>query len=264
MRVSREGRPLPKILHGHHEAIFDQLPGSVLANLRRPRSENALVWNLIYPLERTGLDLRELLALRPLWGTPRLEADSESVTPYYWGFDRQGRRLSRLDDTLDTIDGPGPQTEIDLLLVGRDDLVAVEAKRSGRLGRCARYDQGVCPAHHPAVAEQPGCRYWEEPSARFDHSLHFPEPARAEGAPPCHRHYQLARTLRVGETLAELLGLNLHLWLMTPRSHWRRLEGDWIAFSERIKDPGQWRRLRALAWEDVAGLRGQSSSSRWR
>ncbi len=256
MKVSRQGRPLPRILAGHHEAIFDRLPGNVLENLRRARSENALVWNLIYPMEQAGIELQELLALRPLWGTAGLDEDPDQLTPYYWGFDREGRRLGALGRVLKRVDGAGPRTEIDLLLVGSENLIVVEAKRGSRLGRCARYDQGVCPCHHRAVDERPSCRYWEEPVARFDRSLRLPVPDSVEGAPPCHRHYQLARTLIVGEALAGELGRRLHLWLLTPRGHWRRLQADWLDFTERIREADVWRRLRVLAWEDVAKLRG--------
>ena len=70
-------------------------------------------------------------------------------------------------------------------------------------------------------------------------------------SPACNRHYQLAHTLIIGHKLADLLGREFHLWVFTPRSHWSRLEKDWLDFSERVKDDSLWRRLRVIAWEDI-------------
>lgn len=253
MKTSANGRPLPKILFGHHEAIFDRLPGNVLDNLRRARSENALLWNLVYPRARPSLELEALLARRPLWGTPSLAIGPDQLHAYYWGYDRTGKRLRRLDRVLGQVDGRGQQTEIDLILLGRKNLVVVEAKASSGLGRCSRFDRGVCPEVHRGQTEV-GCRYWRELTARFDSVLEITGPPGEGDRPFCGRHYQLARTLLVGARLAETLHRRLHMWLITPRSRWPRLESDWLQFADRVKDPGLWRRLRVLAWEEIVQL----------
>lgn len=250
MKVSAAGRPLPGILAGHDEPIFDALPGSVLANLRRPNSENALVWNLVYPLAQPDLSLADLLAIRPLWGTVGLTAPrDDELRPYYWGYDVMGQRLDGLEAAVAVVDGEGPNTEIDLVLVGSGTLIAVEAKRGGGFGRCSRYAARECPEIHAAAST---CRYWDQPAARFAGMLELGErPAPGDERPPCDRHYQLARTLLVGRELARREGLDFHLWAIVPRSGWRRLERTWLDFADRVREQAQWRRLRVLAWEDL-------------
>lgn len=253
MKISSNGRPLPKIAFGHHEPIFDRLPGSVIQNLRRARSENALLWNLIYPRAKPSLDLQSLLELRPLWGTPSLAVGPDRLRPYYWGYDRAGKRLRRLDQVLGQVDGRGQQTEVDLILLGRTNLIVVEAKATSGFGRCSRFQRGVCPEVHQGE-QSAGCRYWREPAARFDRVLAIEGPPEEGDRPFCHHHYQLARTLLVGERLARSIHRRLHMWLITPRRNWRRLEPDWLSFAEQVRDPGLWRRMRVLAWEQVALL----------
>src|SRR4030042_670315 len=109
--------PTPRsILAGQDEGIFRVLPQTVIDNLRRPASENALVWNLLYPQARPTLSLRSLLSLRPLWGSALAEEPDESLTPYFWGYTISGERLDTLDDALDSGGGPGEQTEEDCFL----------------------------------------------------------------------------------------------------------------------------------------------------
>ncbi|MDX1600615.1 MAG: hypothetical protein R3191_03770 [Anaerolineales bacterium] len=254
MKVSTAGRPLPGILSGHTEPIFDALPGSVLANLRRSNSENALVWNLVYPLAQPTLRLSDLLAIRPLWGTAQLEAVDDELTPYFWGFDVEGQPMPNLKDALEQVDGEGPATEVDLFLVGSNHLIAVEAKRSSGFGRCSRYGQGRCPEIHPEGSAESACRYWDEPGARFSTELALgPRPGPETEAPACDRHYQLARTLLVGKVLAQLHQLDYHFWAIVPSASWRRWERAWLDFADRVRDDVQWRRMRVLAWEDLAG-----------
>lgn len=248
--------PHKRILHGEDEAIFSKLPATVLANLHHPRSENALVWNLLYPRLWPSISLNRLLSLRPLWGTAGLRAGEDALVPYFWGIRPDGERLAGLNDVLDDVDGPGPQTEVDLFLRGASQLVAVEAKRSSGFGRCHRYAAGRCPEVHGRPDGEPGCRYWEHPVSRFEADLMLGErPTPSDSPPPCHRHYQLARTLRVGLELARRQGLGFHLWLLTPRRHWtRQLKSDWMDLTERVRDDGLWRRLRVLSWEVIEQL----------
>jgi hypothetical protein len=252
MNVSRRGRPLPRILEGHAEPIFDHLPANVLANFRQPNSENALVWNLLYLLAKPTLPLRALLDIRPLWGTAGLTFADDSLTPYYWGYGLDGRAWEPLAAAVAAVDGDGPSTEVDVALAGQRNLVLVEAKNRSRLGRCSRYQSGTCPRVHPAAGSS-SCRYWSIADARFDQALAFelPEPTRT---PDCHRHYQLARTLLIGRDLADRLGVRFHMWLICPHGHWRSLERDWIDFADKVMDSDEWKRLRVLAWEDVAAL----------
>lgn len=258
-------RWLPKqVLSGHDEPIFKVLPADLLANLQRPRSENALVWNLFYPLARPGLSFADLCHVRPIFGTPAPAEQQDSLVPYFWGWSVRGERLAGLDEALAEVDGGPGHTEADLLLLGEANLVVVEAKRFSGFGRCGRYMAGRCPEIHPRGSEaaggEPGdpaaaCRYWAEPPARFDRLLDFgPRPDPATAAPPCSRHYQLARLLLLGEALARRLGREFHLWVVSPRGAWRGLEADWRDFVGRIRDDRLWRRARVLAWEEVRRL----------
>lgn len=263
---------LPKqVLAGHDEPIFAKLSPDLVANLRTPRSENALIWNLIYPRARPGLSFSRLSAIRPLHGTPLPAAAEDILVPYFWGWSIEGDRMQGLDEAGGSIDGG--QTEADLLLLGRENLVLVEAKRFSGFGRCGRYLAERCPEIHKYVkgasaeeveaadhgAEQDTrglgveCRYWSEPMARFDNRLDFgPRPDPASSAPPCSRHYQLARLLLLGSTLAANLGRAFHLWGVVPQAEWKRLRPDWEDFVERLRDERDWRRARVLSWEDVA------------
>ncbi len=254
--VSSSGRPLPGILAGHDEPIFEALPGNVLANLRQRTSENALLWNLIYPLASPTLSLADLLGVRPLWGTAALSpGQNDALRPYFWGFDLSGTPLPELDGALKVVDGAGPSTEIDLVLLGDRNLVAVEAKRGSAFGRCSRYGRGACPEIHLDSADGSTCRYWREPAARFARWVDVGRrPGPGAARPACDRHYQLARTLTVGCELARRMDVRFHLWAIVPRPGWRRLERTWIEFADRILDADQWRRLRVLAWEDLSEL----------
>lgn len=243
---------LAGVLAGSDEPVFRVLPQRILEDLRRTNSESTLLWNLIYPIAQPSISLRALLSLRPLWGS-RLELADDSLVPFYWGFDVLGQRLTCLNEVLALVDGEGPQTAVDLFLVGTHQLILVEAKRAGSMGRCHRYLAGRCPEIH-GNGDQ-GCRYWEIEAARFSVSLDFGhKPIPAALSPICNRHYQLARTLIVGEKLAERLRRQLHLWLFVPRSRWPELERNWVSFSDRVKDDGMWGRLRVLAWEEIRDL----------
>ncbi|HEY45997.1 MAG TPA: hypothetical protein G4O14_04335 [Anaerolineae bacterium] len=249
-----------RILSGSDEPIFNVLPERVLANLRTPTSENALLWNLIYPLAQPKISISKFLNLRPMWGTSSLpETVDDELTPYFWGYGIDGGRLLELDDVLQEIDGPGLKTEVDLFLLGERNLVLVEAKHAGGLGRCKRFAHHHCPEIYRDVEEVVGvCRYWEEDKASFASHLEFgPRPDPGEEIPPCHRHYQLARTLLVGYSLSIRFQLQYHLWLIIPGGRWRSFERDWLDFSDRVIDDELWRRLRVIAWEDVRELPGE-------
>lgn len=195
-----------------------------------------------------------------MWGTSGLpETIDDKLIPYFWGYSIDGDRLHHLDEVLDEIDGPGLKTEVDLFLLGERNLVLVEAKHIGGLGRCKRYAHHNCPEIHSAVEEMVDvCRYWEDDAASFRVHLEFgPRPEHGEESPPCHRHYQLARTLLVGISLAMRLNLQFHLWLIIPRERWRSFERDWLDFSDRVRDHELWRRLRVIAWEGVRELPGE-------
>jgi hypothetical protein len=243
-----------RILLGTDEPIFSVLPESVLANLRQPASENALLWNLVYPLAQPSISLTDLLRLHPLWGTSILHETSQDVlTPYFWGFSISGERLPLLDEALMEIDGPGPQTEVDLFLAGSRNLILIEAKHLSNLGRCSRYTRHRCPEIHLRSDEHPVvCSYWEGTASNFSLHLDFePRPTSGETSPPCYRHYQLARTLLLGQILGSRLGLSFHLWLIIPKGRWKGLKRAWLDFTDRVRDHDLWRRMRVLAWEDV-------------
>lgn len=246
-----------RILFGSQEKIFSVLPESVLANFNHPSSENALVWNSIYPLAQPALSLNSLMDKRPLWGTwSSPDTLEDRLMPFFWGFNVEGEPLGGLDVVLQDVDGPGPKTEVDLFLVGEKNLILVEAKHLSGLGRCSRYAQERCP-EIGQDQEDPShpCRYWEMEGAKFGNYLEFgARPQPGAGSPPCNRHYQLARTYLVGRSLAEMQSKILHIWMIVPQSRWPALELDWIDFAERVFDDDQWRRLRVVAWEEVRSL----------
>jgi hypothetical protein len=244
------------ILAGACEGAFDRLPETVIANLRRANSENARLWNTFYPRPGAPLRLSSLLAIRPLWGSrPGVVADAP-LEPFFWGYSAAGEPLPGLAQALGDVDGPGPQTEIDLVLRGRSDLLVIEAKNLSMLGRCGRYQRRVCPeAHLSADRWLDRCRYWDLPTARFDRLLELgPRPGPGAPIPACARHNQLARTLLVGDTLARLHSLRLHVWVLLPRERWVAVERTWLDFAERTRDPDLWKRLRVVGWEDVLAL----------
>jgi hypothetical protein len=244
-----------QVLVGREEPIFDALPGTILANLHQPASESALVWNLIYPLARDGVALSQLMSLRPLWGPPCSHQVRDQLSPYFWGYGVDGERLPGLDETLRHVDGAGPKTEVDLLLIGEEHLVVAEAKHTGGLGRCSRYARRRCPEVHQPNSNPEPCRYWESRGQRFSQYLNFgPRPENEEPPPLCYRHYQLARTLLVGRELASWYGLELHLWLLIPQLQWHSIERSWLDFMDRIKDDGLWRNSRVIAWQDIRAL----------
>jgi hypothetical protein len=249
-------RPRARIIHGAMEPIFDALPETVLDNLRRPASENALLWNLVYPLARPGLSLSELTRVPPLWGTAVQEADDDELRPYFWGYALSGERLPHLDEAASIVDGKGISTEVDLFLVGARNLILVEAKHLAGFGRCGRFARGRCPEIHTEHIVRTGpCRYWKGGPGCFAALLDFGErPLPGGDRPPCGTHYQLARTLTLGYWLAQRAGRRLHLWAILPRHRWRTIQPSWLDFVGRIRDEDLWRDCRALAWEDVRDL----------
>ncbi len=256
-RAKHPDSPIPRsILAGQDEGIFRCLPQTVIDNLRRPASENALVWNLLYPLARPMLSLQSLLGLRPLWGSVQADQQDEDLIPYFWGYGIAGDRLDGLDDALDKVDGPGLQTEVDVVLVGDRSLVLVEATHLAAPGRCGRYLRRVCPEVHPGAGRGAGaCRYWEAGESSFSDLLDFgARPTADSPQPPCAAHYQLGRTLLLARALARRLERRPHLWVIAPRSRWLRLERGWLDFADRLRDPADWRASRVLAWEDVRRL----------
>jgi hypothetical protein len=244
------------VLDGEREPIFGSLPQTVLANLASPRSESALLWNVFYPLATRSVRLSELLGLAPLWGTrlvPGAAADAQ-LSMYFWGLGLDGEPMPGLKQAVSEVDGPGGKIEVDLFLVGDGQLIAVEAKRGAAPGRCGRHSRGRCPEIHPAAGREP-CRYWEPGPGEF--TRWFEVGARPNPdihLPACSLHYQLFRTVALAATLGAQLGLTPGLWMVVPQANWPRLEPLWLDFAERVRDEGAWRRLRVLAWEDLASL----------
>lgn len=245
----------PRVLFGSREPIFNVLPENVRANLRHPSSENALLWNLIYPLAQPTLQLAALHKSRPLWGTVLPESEiQDDLRPYFWGYSTGGDRLSFLDEVLEQVDGAGPKTEVDLFLVGGKNLILVEAKHLGLPGRCSRYAKQRCPEIHVHQDQKEElCRYWESREHAFDLHLGFGErPIEDDPSPPCNKHYQLGRTFLVGHALSQRFDLTFQLWMIVPREHWTSIQHTWLDFSERVLDNALWRRMRVIAWEDLA------------
>jgi hypothetical protein len=241
---------------GSGEALFNVLPQTILANFYSPRSENALLWNLIYPRAQPSLSLNALLELHALWGTPSLvPAGDDQLIPYYWGYRLDGSSLEKLEDVLMAIDGPGPKTEIDLILLGDHYLFAVEGKHTSGFGRCARYQSHRCPEVHGAESDEMVCRYWEPGVTRFSDVLELGDrPTPESDKVPCNIHYQLARTYLIGRVLAEQLDRDFALWVFLPKIRWRALEPGWLDFIERVRDDHAWSWMRVLAWEQIQSL----------
>jgi hypothetical protein len=239
---------------GSNEPIFDVLPQTILANFYNRHSENALLWNLIYPRAQPSIALRDLFALDYLWGSIfKSEESAEFLLPYYWGFSVTGERFPGLDEVLDRVDGPGPQTEVDLFLLGDKHLILVEAKHTSSFGRCLRYTSGRCPEIH--LDGQEVCRYWEPGPGLFSDGLGLGARPQAESInPPCNVHYQLARTFVIGKALADHLDRRFLLWIFVGRKQWRSLERTWLNFSDRVQDEQDWRSMRVIAWEQIRRL----------
>ena len=254
-RRRSDSAPPPKgILAGERELIFQYLPEEVRANMLRRGSESAALWNAFYPFAHSGLSLRAWLSLPRLWGSSAEGSDDDQLMPCFWGLTVDGQPLGGLAESASDVAGREDRLEIDLFLVGRRHLVAVEAKIDGAPGRCGRYDSGRCPeVHGPDAA----CRYWEDGPASFEAALDFGiRPVRdQEEPPPCAIHYQMARTLLGVENLARRKDLVPHLTLLMPQRRWPALRGGWQDFAERVRDEEQWRRLRVMAWEDLEGLK---------
>ncbi len=242
-----------KILYGENEPIFTKLPNNVLANLRHRGSENAVLWNVIYPLAQPRISLKSLLTLSPLWGTMSLESKEDLLEPYFWGYNISGSRMVGLDDVLERIDGKGPRTEVDLFLLGENNLILVEAKHLGDLGRCSRYARNRCPEiHREEGASAEPCRYWEAGDQAFNRLVNFgSRPVPEDSSPPCNYHYQLARTLLIGDALAREQQLDLCLWMLVTKKRWRSTERTWLDFTDRVVEDELWRRMRVIAWEDL-------------
>jgi hypothetical protein len=241
---------------GSGEALFNVLPQTILANFHSTRSENALLWNLIYPRAQPSLSLKALLELDALWGTQSLafEGDDQLI-PYYWGYSLDGSSLEKLEEVLGAIDGPGPKTEIDLLLLGDRYLFAVEGKHTSGFGRCARYQSHRCPEVHRTESDEQVCRYWEPGVARFSEVLEFGDrPTPGSEKVPCNIHYQLGRTYLIGRELAKKLDRDFALWVFLPKKRWRATELGWIDFVERVRDDKAWNWMRVLAWEQIRSL----------
>jgi hypothetical protein len=248
--------PEKRIWFGSEEAIFDKLPANVLANFRNARSENALLWNTIYKIAQPAISLRQLLAIQPLWGTSGyFEEPDDELLPYFWGFNIQGERLAGLDNAIDVVDGPGPGTEVDLFLRGEKHFIVVEAKHTNGFGRCSRYQQGRCPEVHPGNATEESCRYWDDGASLFTKELRLGDrPDVSTKTPICSRHYQLSRTLLLGQYLSGHHGLIFSFWAIVSKSKWRSLEPDWIDFADRVRDSNIWRRMRVLHWDGLIKL----------
>jgi hypothetical protein len=242
-----------RILHGEQEPIFRALPQTILDNLKSPSSESAVLWNVIYPNAQPTIALRQLLTIRPIWGS-HVEVLDDDLIPYFWGYAASGTRLPGLDNTLDAVESRGPHTEVDVFLLGDRNIIAIEGKNLATLGRCSRYQKSRCPEVHGSPIEAT-CRYWEVPISQFSPLLDFDtRPDQETENPPCNRHYQLARTLLIGTRMAEVMGLVPHLWLLLPRNRWGSAEKAWVDFSNRVKDEDMWKRLRVIALEDLSGI----------
>ncbi len=253
-RRSASAPPAKGIVAGEREVIFQYLPEEVRLNMLRRGSESAALWNAFYPFAHEGVSLLAWQHLRPLWGSASATGEDDRLIPYFWGLHADGSRLEDLAATASSIGGREDRLEIDLLLLGDRNLVAVEAKVGGEAGRCGRYYAGRCPEVHGGGGT---CRYWEEGAASFDQALDFGvRPTQdQEGPPPCATHYQLARTLLGVEHLARRKSLVPHLALLIPQRRWPALRAGWQDFAERVRDEAQWRRLRVMAWEDLEGLK---------
>jgi hypothetical protein len=248
--------PEARVWFGSEEPIFKTLPANVLANFRNPRSENALLWNTIYKIAQPTISLRAILNLKPIWGTRgHFEEPDDNLMPYFWGFNVNGERLVGLDEALEVIDGSGPRTEVDLILMGGKHLIAVEAKHTSGFGRCTRFQLERCPEIHPQQAVEPNCRYWDVDESKFERALRIgPRPGIDAEAPACSRHYQLSRTLLLGEKLAEEHDRIFSLWTFVSRRGWRSLELDWLDFTDRLRDSTVWRRARVVSWAELNTL----------
>ncbi len=254
-RNKPEHRPeYRRVFYGQNEPIFRTLSERVIDNFRTPASENAVLWNTFYP-RRQSLELTALIALKPLWGT-KLGLQEDALEPYFWGMNVAGERLPGLDQALEELDGPGQKTEVDLFLLGSQNLIAVEAKNRAAPGRCSRYIHKRCPEIHTTEPNgEDRCRYWENPDSCFVQYLEFgARPRPGDDEPLCSHYYQLSRTLLTVMNLARELELQPFLWMVVPDAFWPRMQKEWTAFTELLLSDDQWRGARVLSWKAVMEL----------
>ena len=246
------------ILSGEREPVFAYLPEEVQRNMQRRDSESVLVWGAFYPFAYSGISFKDWTAIRPLWGSPIPSETDDRLLPYFWGLRVDATPLEGLAEAALAIAGREDRLEVDLYLKGERNLVAIEAKVEGEPGLCGRYQAGRCPEVHGGDAP---CRYWEG-GVPFSASMDFgSRPLRgSEERPPCALHYQMARTLLMAERLGRASGRAAHVCLLVPRRRWPAMRGPWQDFAERVRDDGNWGRLRVVAWEDLQSLGGRQHS----
>lgn len=233
-------------------------PKRTKKKLQSAHGEDVRTWNTIYGRWALRSRLADLGLVQSLDGAPPATI-SGAIAPYFWGFHPGGGRLGGLDETLAAMEnyrdgrGEGQKTEFDVLLVGREDLVCIEAKNEAEFGRCSRYDGKECPELHLTGRKRDYCQYWhaDRPASIPDLLTFGDRPTAAPDAaePLCARHYQLMRNLVVGQALADRLCLRLHAWAVIQAGSWNHCGGRWSEFKASVRNLELHARLRIVTWE---------------
>ena len=105
----------------------------------------------------------------------------------------------------------GQKTEPDVIVISGKSLVVAECKRRSILGRCSRFVDERCPEIHMDRRKRPYCQYW---TRGLQDLVTFSKPVPATSDPDCSQYYQLLRNYMIGDRLAAVLGLPLHLMVV--------------------------------------------------
>ena len=192
--------------------VYDLLPQRTQTKILSPVSEDKLTWDCFFGLLRAG-KLGSLLA-----SVLKIPGENlEDARLVLWGYEirEDGAAVwEPLREVLSAVENyrdgkpEGQKTEPDVIVVSGRFLVVAECKRRSVLGRCSRFADERCPEIHIARRKRPYCQYW---TCGLQELVTFSKPVPATSAPDCNQYYQLLRNYLIGDRLAAVLGLPLHL-----------------------------------------------------
>ena len=195
--------------------VYDLLPQRTQTKLLSPVSEDKLTWDCFFGLIHAGKLGTVLAGLLKI--PDEILQDARLVL---WGFEIREDGASAwepLREVLSAVENyrdgkpEGQKTEPDVIVVSGRSLVVAECKRRSALGRCSRFEDERCPEIHMDRRKRPYCQYW---TRGLQELVTFSKPVPATSAPDCNRYYQLLRNYMIGDRLAAVLGLPLHLMVV--------------------------------------------------
>jgi len=195
--------------------VYDLLPQRTQTKLLSPVSEDKLTWDCFFGLIHAGKLGTVLAGLLKI--PDEILQDARLVL---WGFEIREDGASAwepLREVLSAVENyrdgkpEGQKTEPDVIVVSGRSLVVAECKRRSALGRCSRFEDERCPEIHMDRRKRPYCQYW---TRGLQELVTFSKPVPATSDPDCNQYYQLLRNYMIGDRLATVLGLPLHLMVV--------------------------------------------------